>query len=114
MFTLKLINSSIKCSRLNQRHISAGSGALLRLFKDETKAEVVPFELADEEEEIDPESEQKRIDKIRNKSGLLPQHRNMLRGTVPYQSAESWIHNTLKYKRKIYAKHGSASGIDPS
>lgn len=62
----------------------------------------------------DQEERQKRIDKIRNKSRLLPQHRNMLMETVPYpEGEESWIHTTVKYKRGLFGKYGLASGIDP-
>lgn len=56
-----------------------------------------------------------RLKKIRNKSRLLPQHRNMLMETVPYPNGEeSWIHTTVKYKRGLFGKYGLASGVDPS
>jgi Growth arrest and DNA-damage-inducible proteins-interacting protein 1 len=115
MFTLKLLNSSIKCTRFTQRNISANSGRLNGFFKSEPKQEETSLDVIDSQDEvIDQEAEQARIDMLRNKSGLLPQHRNMVHGKVPYASAESWVHTTLKYQRKMYAKFGSKSNVDPS
>ncbi|XP_073836413.1 growth arrest and DNA damage-inducible proteins-interacting protein CRIF [Musca autumnalis] len=48
-----------------------------------------------------------------NKSGLLQQHRNILHNKVPYNGPNSWIHTTEKYQRKIFARYGSESGVDP-
>lgn len=63
----------------------------------------------------DEEARQSRIDRIRNKSRLLPQHRNLLMGEVPYPDGpESWVHTTVKYKRMIFGRYGMKSGIDPS
>lgn len=114
MFTFKLINSSLNSTRLNRRHISAGSGRLLNLFKRSSNDENSAIEVIDNEEELDPELRQKQIDSLRNKSRLYAAHRNMLHDTVPYASSESWVHETLKYKRKMYAKFGSKSNQDPS
>lgn len=114
MFTLKLINSSIRCSRLNHRHISAPSASLNGFFRKDPKPEENRSELINLEEEVDPEENQKKLEALQNKSRLLPQHRKMLMGEVPYDQAESWIHNTLKYKRKMYGKFGEKSNVDPS
>lgn len=63
----------------------------------------------------DEEARQSRIDRIRNKSRLLPQHRNLLMDEVPYPDGpESWVHTTVKYKRMIFGRYGMKSGIDPS
>lgn len=117
MFTFKLIRSSIASARLNQRNICANSGRLLSVFGDKEKQdeprEELTFDVNDLEEE-DVEEKQRRIEMIRNKSGLLPQHRNMLHGIAPYEESQSWVHETLKYKRKMYAKYGSESKLDPS
>lgn len=63
----------------------------------------------------DAEYEQRELDiqSSRNKSRLLPQHRNMLNDARPYDGAQSWIHNTVKYARMQFGRHGLASGIDP-
>lgn len=114
MFTFKLLRSSLNSTRLSQRHISAGSGRLLGFFKGEEKKDESVLEVVDHEEEIDQEEWQKSVDQLRNKSRLLPQHRNMLREVVPYKRSESWVHETLKYKRKMYGKYGSKSNVDPS
>lgn len=115
MFTLKLLNSGIKSSRLSHRHISAASGTLNGFFKSDPKPEENKIQvITAEEEEVDLEAKQKRLEELQNKSGLLPQHRRMLQGEVPYDQAESWIHNTLKYQRKMYGKFGAKSNVDPS
>lgn len=64
-------------------------------------------------EDEDTTSKEEAIEKSRNKSRLLPQHRNMLKDTVPYDEAQSWIHNTVKYKRMMFGRYGLASGVDP-
>lgn len=98
-----------------QRHISIAPGRVLGFFKDKVKEESAEeTSVALVEDEFEEEEKLKRIDMIRNKSGLLPQHRNILHGKVPYAQSESWIHNTLKYKRKMYGKFGESSELDPS
>jgi hypothetical protein len=37
----------------------------------------------------------------------------MLNELKPYDRDESWIHTTLKYKRMMYGRLGSESGVDP-
>lgn len=53
----------------------------------------------------------KNVDK-RNKSGLLPQHNNLLHDIKPYDAPHSWIHLTEKYQRKLFGRYGSDSGVD--
>lgn len=65
-------------------------------------------------ENEDSNIEKVDVEQLQNKSRLLNAHRNMLHGNLPYDQAQSWIHQTLKYKRKMYAKYGAQSGIDPS
>ena len=83
-------------------------------IKPETdeKEQEIEFEV-DIEEKL---AEEARINKIRNKSRLLDQHRNMVNGIPPYTEPQSWIHNSLKYQRKQYALYGEGNGsqIDPS
>lgn len=64
-----------------------------------------------DDEEFD--TRELELERSRNKSRLLPQHRNMLNDTKPYREAQSWIHNTLKYNRMQFGRLGLASGIDP-
>lgn len=115
MFTFRLIKSSVNSVRLSPKCTPARSDRLLSFFKRESKEEEEQstLQIIDAEEE-DPILRQQRIEKMCNKSGLRPQHRNILRGELPYNAAESWIHNTLKYKRKLYGKLGSQSNVDPS
>lgn len=64
-------------------------------------------------EDEDIELKEATIEKNRNKSRLLPQDHNMLKDTVPYGESQSWIHNTVKYKRMMFGRYGLASGVDP-
>lgn len=119
MFTLNLLKSSINSVRLNQRHISVRSGQLYGLFKSDSasdeKVNEAPANLIDnEDDEYDQHSEFKRIERLRDISGLQKAHKRLLNGEIPYPNSESWVHETLKYKRKLYGKMGSASNIDPS
>lgn len=61
----------------------------------------------------DSEQREHELQLSRNKSRLLPQHRNMLNDTKPYDEAQSWIHKTVKYNRMQFGRYGLASGIDP-
>lgn len=64
-------------------------------------------------EDDDTELKEDIIEKNRNKSRLLPQHQNMLKNAVPYNESQSWIHNTVKYKRMMFGRYGLESGVDP-
>jgi Growth arrest and DNA-damage-inducible proteins-interacting protein 1 len=114
MFTLKIVNSAFISTRLSVRSISNKSPQLLGLFSKDKPAEEVEESVIFDEEILDPEAERERINRIRDKSRLNAPHRKMLHGEVPYEVAHSWVHNTLKYQRKIYGKYGSASNLDPS
>lgn len=117
MFTIKLLNLSINSSRLTSRNISNGSKTLLGLFKKESNPEnagETAFDIIDNQEEINPQRRAYEIYNMRNKSRLNEAHRKIVNERLPYKSPQSWVHETLKYKRKMYAKYGSRSGIDPS
>lgn len=62
--------------------------------------------------DAEAELREQQIESSRNKSRLLPQHRNMLNDRVPYAEPQSWIHTTVKYARMQFGRHGLASGID--
>lgn len=53
------------------------------------------------------------LKKTFNKSRLLNQHRNILHEESPYREPNSWIHLSEKYRRKIFARYGSQSGVNP-
>ncbi|ETN66470.1 hypothetical protein AND_001744 [Anopheles darlingi] len=60
------------------------------------------------------EAREERINALRNKSRLLPQHRNMLQDVLPYEQSQSWIHETVKYRRMMLGRYGiESSGTDP-
>lgn len=55
-----------------------------------------------------------RIEQLRNKSRLLPQHQKMLHNLLPYEESQSWIHETVKYKRMMLGRFGlDGSKVDP-
>jgi Growth arrest and DNA-damage-inducible proteins-interacting protein 1 len=65
------------------------------------------------QDDEDVEVREARINALRNKSGLLPQHLKMLKNQKPYEDSQSWIHDTVKYKRMMFGRYGAASGVDP-
>jgi hypothetical protein len=114
MFSLKIVNSALNSTRLSVRSISNGTSQRYGLFSKDKPAEEVEETMIVDEEVIDPEMERIRINRIRDKSRLLQQHRRMVNNEVPYDVAQSWVHNTLKYQRKMYGKFGSKTNLDPS
>lgn len=101
--------------------LSVNRTVFLRAHKSTASTlEPLNLEEADETDHsgvlIEDESDalrEEQIQRSRNKSRLLPQHRNMLMGIKPYEEPQSWIHTTLKYNRMQFGRHGLASGIDP-
>lgn len=65
--------------------------------------------------DADDSSEDKEliIEAKRNKSRLLPHHRNMLYGKVPYEAPKAEFHESVKYKRRLYGRYGATSGVYP-
>ncbi|XP_058462708.1 large ribosomal subunit protein mL64 [Malaya genurostris] len=80
--------------------------------EDPIEDEQQPITFIDDENlQADREAQ---IEKLRNKSRLLPQHRNMLHGQLPYEESQSWIHDTVKYKRMMLGRYGTeGSKVDP-
>ncbi|XP_053668301.1 growth arrest and DNA damage-inducible proteins-interacting protein 1 [Anopheles marshallii] len=80
---------------------------------EELAAQDLPVTFVDDDAESTEEREA-RIATLRNKSRLLPQHRNMLHGVLPYDQSQSWIHETVKYKRMMLGRYGiDGSRVDP-
>lgn len=104
---MNLLKSTTNLNR-GVRLIFTTSKRLINANVNENGQEV-EFEVDREEQE----AQEARINQIRNKSRLLNQHRNMLHETIPYAEPQSWIHNSLKYQRKLFGKYGSESRVDP-
>lgn len=90
----------------------------VRLEKKQTEveetadAEELPVTFVDDVESV--EAREERINALRNKSRLLPQHRNMLHDVLPYEQSQSWIHETVKYRRMMLGRYGiEGSRTDP-
>lgn len=122
MFLVKILKQSSVRQCLSQQHVRplSQSGAMMGIFNRSPNNDAKPEEsvveiLDNQEDEVDIEEKQRQINFIRDKSGLNKHHRNILHGTVPYnEGPESWVHQTLKYKRKMYGQFGSKSHVDPS
>lgn len=124
MFTLQLLRNCLLSSVNSSRIASTRSLQLFKKPKGEEKKdddddedefkELEKFSLDDMSEIPDPIAEQRNINRMRNKSRLRKGHKRMLYDKLPYDEAESWVHNTLKYKRSMYGRYGSASQINPS
>lgn len=72
----------------------------------------LPANFIDDEDDLEAVRRQE-IEKKREKSRLLPQHLRTLKDSRPYNSNQSWIHQTVKYQRMMFGRYGSASGVDP-
>lgn len=124
MFTLQLLRNCLLSSVNSSRIASTRSLQLFKKPKGEEKKdddddedefkELEKFSLDDMSEIPDPIAEQRNINRMRNKSRLRKGHKRMLYDKLPYDEAESWVHNTLKYKRSMYGRYGSASQVNPS
>lgn len=64
-------------------------------------------------DDSDGQNYEEYIEMKRNKSRLLPQHRNILHNKVPYSESKGWFHDTVKYKRRLYGRYGSISAVNP-
>uniref|UniRef100_A0A1A9WTJ7 Large ribosomal subunit protein mL64 n=1 Tax=Glossina brevipalpis TaxID=37001 RepID=A0A1A9WTJ7_9MUSC len=71
--------------------------------KNEEPTEIANFE--------DDEIETPQIN--RNKSGLSTAHWNRFHNRRPYEEAQSWIHLTEKYQRKMFGLYGFESKVNP-
>ncbi|KAG7188401.1 hypothetical protein KM043_008050 [Ampulex compressa] len=81
------------------------------------KEEPVDVTSADEKPVfIDTEDKQRltEIEAKRNKSRLTSGHRNMLLGLRPYDQTHEWYHDTIKYKRRIFGRHGLNALTEPA
>lgn len=115
-------------SSIFQRISNTRRNLVFALYKSTSSKEPVSTPNSDEEEEakdkedikailiedsIDHEEREREIEEKRNKSRLLPQHRNLLHNINPYDEPQSWIHTTLKYQRNQFGRYGLASNVNP-
>jgi len=78
--------------------------------EDETIPEAKTLPLIEEAPKILTEEE---IDAKRNISRLSCADRRLINGQHPYPEPMSWIHHTVRYKRKMFAQYGESSGVNP-
>lgn len=110
-----LFGKMTQISRINLFRASFLNRNITRFSSNKAEAEIAeedtPVALVQDPEDI--EARKRHIEKIRNKSRLSKAHRNILNNKVPYSSEESWVHETLRYKRTMFGRYGLSSGIDP-
>lgn len=92
--------------KINEKKISDSA-----YIQDEDEKKLNVADYLDDGDNL--EEREQEIELLRNKSGLLPQHRRVLQQEKPYDEAESWVHNTVQYQRKLYGRFGAISGVDP-
>ncbi|XP_053671299.1 growth arrest and DNA damage-inducible proteins-interacting protein 1 [Anopheles nili] len=123
MFPIKLwpvralTSTSLAQQWMVVRSLSFGASRLAKKAEqaadEELAAEDLPVTFVDDDAESTQEREA-RIAALRNKSGLLTAHRNMLHDVLPYDQSQSWIHETVKYKRMMLGRYGiDGSRVDP-
>uniref|UniRef100_A0A1B6MNJ5 Large ribosomal subunit protein mL64 n=1 Tax=Graphocephala atropunctata TaxID=36148 RepID=A0A1B6MNJ5_9HEMI len=64
-------------------------------------------------DDVSIQEREQDIERIRDKSRLKVEHRNMLFNKIPYSQPMTEAHLTIKYNRKMYGKFGSESGVYP-
>ena len=65
--------------------------------------------------EVEQSYEEEELDRIRNKSRLMPQDRNILHGIKPYSESYADYHDTIVYRKKLLGRYGiEAAGINPA
>ncbi|XP_015190209.1 PREDICTED: growth arrest and DNA damage-inducible proteins-interacting protein 1 isoform X2 [Polistes dominula] len=80
------------------------------------KGEKSIYETAEETPVYDTyqEIENIELEKKRNKSRLNKEHRNILFGQRPYEEAQEWYHNTIKYKKRLLGRYGMKAVEEPA
>ncbi|XP_071444524.1 large ribosomal subunit protein mL64 [Hetaerina americana] len=103
-FTSKLIS-------LNRRRIhTSGWNFLEHEIKNASDQDISETIFHEAEVSNDGEDD---ILKRRNKSGLAPQHQNIVHGKPPFKEPLIPYHDTLKYRRREFGRYGMSSGVDP-
>ncbi|XP_037720573.1 growth arrest and DNA damage-inducible proteins-interacting protein 1 [Drosophila subpulchrella] len=62
---------------------------------------------------VGEEDEEAAYPQAVDRSGLQPQHKNVLLNKLPYQEPHSWIHMTEKYQRQAFGRYGAQSNVNP-
>ncbi|KAH8368480.1 hypothetical protein KR084_012295 [Drosophila pseudotakahashii] len=75
-------------------------------YSSAAKAELPASLVGEEDEEL-------AYPQAQDRSGLQPQHKNVLLNKLPYQEPHSWIHLTEKYQRQAFGRYGAQSNVDP-
>ncbi|KAL7306873.1 hypothetical protein TKK_0001033 [Trichogramma kaykai] len=87
-------------------------------YSTTSKVTEVPNELEVEEipqYEVEIKFTEEEIEKMRNVSGLAPQHRNIIHDKKPYNNAPETYHNSIWYKKKLIGRYGlEAAEVNPA
>lgn len=105
------ISKNLCCS--NIKYLRLPDFFSVRLITSSIKTEIKENEKNEVIADVEGANEDKEavIEAKRNKSMLKPEHRNILYGKVPYEQPMAEFHETVKYKRRLYGRYGTASDV---
>lgn len=88
---------------------------LSRYYSSLTKVEKLDPTFVDEKPLFeDPKHTEEELIKVRSKSRLKPEDRNVLQGKPPYEAEMHYAHGTIKYKKKMLGRYGlDAVNVNP-
>ncbi|KAL1459765.1 hypothetical protein WDU94_011719 [Cyamophila willieti] len=95
---------SLTCFR---QHGSPGFQHRCESSKSEVKEQVMITQIAEEFDDETEEDREAKIEKLRNKSRLMEAHRNMVHGKLPYPESKAYWHDSVQYKRRMFARYGA-------
>uniref|UniRef100_A0A1B0AR99 Large ribosomal subunit protein mL64 n=1 Tax=Glossina palpalis gambiensis TaxID=67801 RepID=A0A1B0AR99_9MUSC len=96
----RIVSKDIKCFNVSYKRYFLG---ISNKQENEEDTESTNF--------VDDKIETPKIN--RNKSGLTTADWNRFHNRRPYNVAQSWVHLTEKYKRKMFGRYGFESNINP-
>uniref|UniRef100_A0A1B0FKN5 Large ribosomal subunit protein mL64 n=1 Tax=Glossina morsitans morsitans TaxID=37546 RepID=A0A1B0FKN5_GLOMM len=96
----RIVNRDIKCFSVSYKRYFLG---ISKNQENEETTESTNF--------VDDEIETPKVN--RNKSGLRTADWNRLHNRCPYSAAESWVHLSEKYQRKMFGRYGFESNVNP-
>ncbi|RZF41904.1 hypothetical protein LSTR_LSTR005672 [Laodelphax striatellus] len=85
----------------------------VRLSSNDASLANVPEDPIEDEHELERRQREEMIEMKRNVSRLQPSHRNIVHDQLPYPEPQAKYHLTERYRRRMYGRYGSASGVYP-
>ncbi|XP_039295052.1 growth arrest and DNA damage-inducible proteins-interacting protein 1 [Nilaparvata lugens] len=85
----------------------------VKLLSNDAAVANVATEPAEDEHELARREREEMIERKRNVSRLTAPHRNIVNDQLPYPEPQAKFHLSVKYRRRMYGRYGSASGVEP-